>query len=227
VSSSASHDDDRPSSLAVRRIVIMLAAGAVAGVITGLASSWWYAGVTGWIVASVTYVLWVWLHLWPLDSAGMRSHATREDPGIVVSDLLVIGASIASLAAVALILVRASHDPVGQRALIGGVSVLSVALSWFLVHTLYAQRYAREFYREPAGGIDFPTQDGDTDDAPVFSDFAYVSFDLGMTYQISDTAVRTVRLRRVVLRHTLLSYLFGTVILASTINLVVGLGTSS
>jgi uncharacterized membrane protein len=227
VSSSASHDDDRPSSLAVRRIVIMLAAGAVAGVITGFVSSWWYAGVTGWIVASITYVLWVWLHLWPLDPAAMRSHATREDPGIVVSDLLVIGASVASLAAVALILVRASHDPVGQRALIGGVSVLSVALSWFLVHTLYAQRYAREFYMEPAGGIDFPTQDGDTDDEPVFSDFAYVSFDLGMTYQISDTAVRTVRLRRVVLRHTLLSYLFGTVILASTINLVVGLGTSS
>ncbi|AYG05179.1 DUF1345 domain-containing protein [Gryllotalpicola protaetiae] len=204
----------------------MLAAGVVAAVVTGLVSSWWYAGVVGWIVASTTYVAWVWIHLWPLDPDGMRSHATREDPGIVISDLLIIGAAVVSLAAVALILIRAAHDPVGQRAAIGGVSVLSVALSWFLIHTLYAQRYAREFYKDPPGGIDFPTQDGSTDDTPVFSDFAYVSFDLGMTYQISDTAVRTVRLRRIVLRHTLLSYLFGTVILASTINLVVGLGTS-
>ncbi|GAA4156715.1 DUF1345 domain-containing protein [Gryllotalpicola daejeonensis] len=205
----------------------MLAAGAVAAVIAGLVTSWWYAGVVGWIVACVIYIAWVWFHLWPLDSEAMRLHATREDPGIVLSDVLVIGASIASLAAVALILIRAAHDPAAQRAAISGVSVLSVALSWFLVHTLYAQRYAREYYMAPSGGIDFPTQDGDTDDKPIFSDFAYVAFDLGMTYQISDTAVRTRRLRRIVLRHTLLSYLFGTVILASTINLVVGLGTSS
>ena len=229
--SSASGDDDaqseeRPSSLAARRVVIMLAAGAVAGVIVGLLASWWWAGVVGWIVASATYVVWVWLHLWPLDAEAMRSHARREDPGIVVSDLLIIGASIASLAAVALILARAAHDPVAQRAITSGVSVFSVALSWFLVHTLYAQRYAREYYMDPVGGIDFPKQDDVDDDDPVFSDFAYVSFDLGMTYQISDTAVRTTQLRKVVLRHTLLSYLFGTVILASTINLVVGLGTS-
>ncbi|GAA4195320.1 DUF1345 domain-containing protein [Gryllotalpicola kribbensis] len=205
----------------------MLLGGAAAATITGLVSSWWYAGVVGWIVACLIYVAWVWFHLWPLDAAAMRSHATREDPGIFLSDVLVIGASIASLAAVALILVRAAHDPAAQRAAIGGVSVLSVALSWFLVHTLYAQRYAREYYMVPAGGIDFPTQDGGTDDEPVFSDFAYTAFDLGMTYQISDTAVRTTRLRRIVLRHTLLSYLFGTVILASTINLVVSLGTSN
>ena len=209
----------------MKRVLIMLAAGAVAAIITGIVSSWWYAGVVGWIIASTTYVIWVWMHLWPLDRDGMRSHATREDPGIVVSDLLIIGAAIVSLAAVALILIRAAHDPVGQRAAIGGVSVLSVALSWFLIHTLYAQRYAREFYKDPPGGIDFPTQNGGTDDNPVFSDFAYVAFDLGMTYQISDTSLRSVRLRRIVLHHTLLSYLFGTVILASTINLVVGLGS--
>lgn len=217
---------DTPTSLALRRVAVMVAAGVVAAVIAGFVSSWWYAGVVGWIVASITYVLWAWLHLWPLSSDQMRSHATREDPGIFLTDLLILGASVASLAAVALLLIRASHDPAGPRALSGGVSVLSVALSWFLVHTLYAQRYAREYFSDPPGGIDFPVQDG-SKPTPVFSDFAYLSFDLGMTYQISDTAVQTTRLRRVVLRHTLLSYLFGTVILASTINLVVGLGTSS
>jgi uncharacterized membrane protein len=214
-------NDDLPSSLAVRRIAVMLAAGAAAAVITGLLTSWWYAGVVGWLVACIVYIIWVWIHLWRLDPRAMRSHSTREDPGIVASDLLIIGASVASLGAVALILVRAAHDPVAQRAAIGFIALLSVALSWFLIHTLFAQRYARDFYREPAGGIDFPSDDGGE---PVFSDFLYVAFNLGMTYQISDTALRTTHLRRVVLRHTLLSYLFGTVILATTINLVAGLG---
>ncbi|MDO5677784.1 MAG: DUF1345 domain-containing protein [Propionibacteriaceae bacterium] len=58
-------------------------------------------------------------------------------------------------------------------------------------------------------------------------DFAYLTFCLGMTYQISDTSVRTRELRRAVLAHTLLSYFFGAVVLASTINLVVGLGASN
>lgn len=55
------------------------------------------------------------------------------------------------------------------------------------------------------------------------SDFAYLAFTLGMTYQVSDTDLKTARLRRIVLFHTLLSYLFGTVIVAATINLVAGL----
>ncbi|HEY0247804.1 MAG TPA: DUF1345 domain-containing protein [Gryllotalpicola sp.] len=217
----SSSSPDKPSSLALRRIVVMLAVGAVTAVITALLGSWWYAGVVGWIAACLTYVTWVWLHLWPLNSDRLRTHATREDPGIVASDLLVLSASVASLAAVALLLVRASNDQGGQRVAGAGIALLSVAMSWFLIHTLYAQRYAREYYAHPEGGIDF---ESDADEDPVFSDFAYLAFDLGMTYQISDTGLRTRQLRVIVLRHTLLSYLFGTVILASTINVVVGLG---
>ena len=62
---------------------------------------------------------------------------------------------------------------------------------------------------------------------PRLSDFAYLSFTLGMTYQVSDTDLKTPAVRRLVLRHTLLSYLFGTVIVAATINLVVGLASST
>lgn len=199
----------------------MLSVGAACALITGFATSWWYAGAVGWIAACITYVLWAWIHLWPLDSDAIRAHATREDPGIVVSDVLVLSASVASLAAVALLLIRASHG--GQAIAVSLVAMLSLALSWFLIHTLYAQRYAREYYAHPEGGIDFPADDGAD---PVFSDFAYLAFDLGQTYQVSDTTLHSTRLRRMVLRHTLLSYLFGTVILASAINVVVGLGGS-
>ena len=219
----SSTQKDKPTSLAARRIVVMLVIGAVGAAITGLTTSWWYAGAVGWIAACITYILWVWIHLWPLDSDEIRAHATRDDPGIVSSDLLVLSASVASLAAVALVLIRASNSSGGAAVAISAVAMVSLALSWFLIHTLYAQRYAREYYAHPEGGIDFPSDD---DADPIFSDFAYLAFDLGQTYQISDTTLRSTKLRRVVLRHTLLSYLFGTVILAAAINVVVGLGGS-
>ena len=70
------------------------------------------------------------------------------------------------------------------------------------------------------GGIDF-----NSDDEPAYRDFLYFSYNLGMTYQVSDTAVSSSAIRGVVLRHCLLSYVFGTVILATTINLVTGIVT--
>ena len=74
------------------------------------------------------------------------------------------------------------------------------------------------YFAAPEGGIDF-----NQEESPQYSDFAYLSFDLGMTYQVSDTTLRSSELRRTVLKHTLLSYLFGSVILATVINLVAGL----
>ena len=96
---------------------------------------------------------------------------------------------------------------------------MSVALSWFLIHTLYTLRYAFLYFANSKAGVDF-TQEED----PTYVDFAYLSFTLGMTYQVSDTALRSRGFRLTVLRHTLLSYLFGAVILATVINLVAGLG---
>ena len=86
---------------------------------------------------------------------------------------------------------------------------------------VYVLRYAREYYAGPDGGIDFP---GDQN-LPDYRDFAYFSYCLGMTYQVSDTTVKTRELRRMVLNHTLLSYLLGAVVVASTINLVVQLAS--
>ena len=79
-------------------------------------------------------------------------------------------------------------------------------------------RYARLYFDGTPGGVDF----GDTD-APRYTDFAYLAFTLGMTYQVSDTTLQTSPFRVLALRQALLSYLFGAVILAATINLVAGL----
>jgi uncharacterized membrane protein len=96
------------------------------------------------------------------------------------------------------------------------VAVFTVFLSWFTVHTLFVLRYARLFYVDPIGGIDFLSRD----DPPDYMDFVYFAFTVGMTFQVSDTGVIQRNIRRTVTRHALLSYLFGTVIVGVAINVV-------
>lgn len=200
------------------RVISMAITGTIVAVAVGLSWSWWYAPVSGWSVAAATYVAIVWFAVWRMGPSETRSHATREDPGIVAGEGMVISASVASLAAVAVIMLRARNDHGALQVIVAVLAVVSIVLSWTLIHTLYTLRYAREYYSAPEGGIDFNQAE-----PPRYSDFAYLAFDLGMTFQVSDTTLRSSRLRQIVLRHTLLSYAFGTFVLASTINLVSGL----
>jgi uncharacterized membrane protein len=95
--------------------------------------------------------------------------------------------------------------------------MLTVASSWALVQTVFALRYAHEYYTDPIGGIDFKTP---PEERPDYRDFAYVAFTVGMTFQVSDTDIQHRRTRRTVLRHALLAYLFGAVILAVVVNVI-------
>ena len=89
-----------------------------------------------------------------------------------------------------------------------------------MVHTVFTLRYARLYYTGTDGGVDFHQ-----DDPPRDGDFAHLGFTIGMTFQVSDTDLTTTKVRVTALRHALLSYLFGAVILAATINLIAGLAT--
>src|SRR5882757_7829159 len=108
-----------------------------------------------------------------------------------------------------------------QRALLIGAAVLTVVLSWTVMNTVYTLRYADQHFRSKAGGIAFGDQDGH--ERPSYRDFAYVAFTIGMTYQVSDTTLRDTRIRRTVLAHAILSYLFGVVIVAGSVSLISGL----
>ena len=193
----------------------------LAGSIFSRLSGWELGLVGGWSMFCLVYVVSVWASVWRFDGERTRTHALHEDPARPVADALIITASVASLSAIVLLLIKSSESDV-YKALASGTALGSVVLSWLLIHTVYTLRYAREYYHEPAGGIDF---NGET--RPRYSDFAYVAFDLGMTFQISDTNISTNRLRRMVLWHTLLSYLFNTVILATMVNLIVGFASGS
>ncbi|MCW2540328.1 MAG: hypothetical protein JWN95_2053 [Frankiales bacterium] len=201
------------------RLWIAVAFGVVAGVLTVVIGSPDYAPALAWDVAAATLVTWTWWVIWPMNADRTASHATREDPTDRVSDIILLGAAVASLAAVGFFLLQA-HSAHGLRQdLLAGIGVATVGLSWLLVHTVYTLRYAKLYYRPPIGGVDFNQQP-----PPRYSDFAYLAFSLGMTFQVSDTNLQNSVIRATALRQGLLSFIFGSVILATTINLVAGLG---
>jgi uncharacterized membrane protein len=197
----------------------MIVAGLAAAAATGATGHWLQAPAAGWATAALVYVAWVWVVVGGMDPDETRSHATTEDPSRAATDLLILVANAASLAAVAVVVVD-SHQGDGGTRLGGAALVLaSVALSWMLVQTLFTLRYAEHYYGgENVGGVSF-----NQDESPQYTDFAYLATSIGMTYQVSDTNLENPRIRREALKHSLLSYLFGTVILAATINLVLGL----
>ncbi|MBO1268209.1 DUF1345 domain-containing protein [Arthrobacter sp. PO-11] len=203
----------------------MVIAGSVAAVVTGLAGDWLAAPAVGWAVAAFIYVAWVWLVVGRMDPEQTRLHATAEDPSRGVTDVLILIANLASLAAVAAVVVGSHGDGTqGTRLVSGALALLCVALSWMLAQTLFTLRYAELYYGTgdaaggEVGGISF-----NQERPPQYTDFAYLATSLGMTYQVSDTNLENHRIRAEALKHSLLSYLFGTVILAATINLVIGL----
>jgi uncharacterized membrane protein len=102
-----------------------------------------------------------------------------------------------------------------------GVAVLTVVLSWTVVNTVYTLRYADLHFSSREAGIAFGDSAGQQ--RPTYRDFAYVAFTIGMCYQVSDTTVRDRRIRGTVLSHAFLSYVFGVVIVAGSVNLIAGL----
>jgi len=196
--------------------------GLVVAIVTVVAGAAKYAPAVGWDGAAITLLVWTWLTIWPMNADEASAHATREDPGRAASDVLLLSAAVASLAAVGFFLLQASSAKPPTQDILAALGVGTVALSWFVVHTVFTLRYAMLYYTGPDGGVDF-----NQSAAPRYGDFAYLAFTIGMTFQVSDTDLQTPTIRATALRHALLSYLFGAVILATTINLVAGLGTSS
>jgi uncharacterized membrane protein len=200
------------------RVSMAAVAGVCAGLLVALPGDWQVGLLAGWDVAAGVYVAWTWAAIWHRDPAATARLALREDPGRAIADALLLIASTASVLAVAAAIAAGRAGSPGERDLHAGLAVASVVLSWTVVQTVFTLHYARLYYSHPAGGIDFNQQA-----PPRYSDFAYLAFTVGMTFQVSDTDLETAALRAAALRQALLSYLLGAVILATTINLVAGL----
>src|SRR4051812_20039144 len=210
----------RPTILSWRRLLICLGGGLLAAGLTTVAGVPDLAVLVGWAVTASGLLLWVWRISWPRDSEGTKRLA-EEEGRTHVTDTVVLGAAVASLAAVVEALVRSgTRDAVGVLTVVLGVLV--VILSWAPVNTVFALKYARLYYAGGDGGIDFGQED-----PPAYGDFAYVAFTVGMSFAVPDTALVDTQIRKVGLGHALMSYLFGTVVIAVAVNLVTNLGQSS
>lgn len=198
----------------------MFIGGVAAAVLTGLLGQWIYAPAVGWTVAALVYNFSVWAAIAPMDHRRTSTHAQAEDPGQRISDLLILLAAVGSLAAVVLVIVGSKDLSGSARFLLAMLAMTCTAMSWLMVHTLFTLRYAEVYYEGEPGGINF-----NQEEPPQYTDIAYMAFSIGMTYQVSDTNITTRKMRSVALRHSLLSFVFGTGILATTINLVVSLAS--
>lgn len=205
-----------PAGTSLQRAVIALCCGAAALLAAVWFMPWQFSVSVGWCAAAIVFVLRVWIPAVALSPAAVAEWAAAEDDTRTAATSLLLGASVASIGGVAVALHKASIVHGAERVAITCAALATVVLSWVLVNTVYALRYADLYYSAPIGGVDFD------DGPPDYRDFAYLSFTIGMTYQVSDTGLRTKKFRRTLLGHALLSYLFGTVIIATLINTTAG-----
>jgi uncharacterized membrane protein len=205
------------------RVSVAAVVGLVVAVVTALLAPNQFAPMIGWDAGAVTFMLWTWLSIWHRGPEQTRQMATREDPSRGAADAILLSAAVVSLVAVGVALFGASRSQGATEVIRVLLGVASVALSWAVVHSVFCLRYASLYYDEPGGGIVFPSS-GEGRIEPDYTDFAYLAFTIGVTYQVSDTDLSSRIVRRTALRHALISFLFGTIILATTINLVAGLG---
>jgi uncharacterized membrane protein len=205
--------------LAGKRLVWGSVTGIAAGVVAAVVGAEWQAAVSiGWCALALVILVWIWAAIGPKDAEATVTHARAEDFSRTTADIVLLGACVASLVAVAMTLVVAGEAHGGRKVALITLTILTVALAWGLVHTIYTLRYGDLYYGDPVGGIDF-----NEDDEPDYRDFAYLALTIGMTFQVSDTNLQAKSIRRTAIRHALLSYAFGAVIVAITINIVASL----
>src|SRR5262249_11800428 len=149
-------------------------------------ASWSVAALSASDAAALVFVVWVWWTIARADASATARIARAEDASRVAAEAGLVAAGFPSLPAVGFTLGQANDALAPARGLLIGLAVGSVALAWISVH------------------IDFGGE------APDYLDFAYLGLTIGMTFQVSDTGLTTKRLRRALLHHALLSYVFGT-----------------
>jgi uncharacterized membrane protein len=179
----------------------------------------------GWDTFSLCMIVMSWITFFITKSKQIREQAKVQDPKRSIVFTIILISTFASVLAVILLIVTKKQGNNGASWRLP-VAILGMLLSWFLIHTVFALRYAHIYYGDHktkpnthAGGLEFPGEEN-----PEYLDFAYYSFVLGMTFQVSDVQVTSKRLRNLALLQGLISFGFNTIMIALTINLIAGYG---
>lgn len=198
----------------------MVVAGLVAIGLHGRARFWTISIIT-WDVFAICVLALAWLTILTTPPDKLRVRAQQQDVSRTLIFIFIVVAACSSLFAVGFLIHanKAEHQPHMLLHLV--MTLVAVVAAWSLAHTVFGLRYAHTYYgddddpatQEHAGGLKFPGERN-----PDYMDFAYFSFVIGMTFQVSDVTVTTREMRQLVLLHGVLSFAFNTVILALAIN---------
>lgn len=180
--------------------------------------------ILGWDAFCLGMILLSWLLFFSTTPDELCRIVERQDDGLKVIFMIVLVAVCLSLFGT-LLLLTSKSDSTFNKVFHTIVSLSPVFLSWILLHTTFSIRYAHLYHDHNklntgsnVGGIDFPAKV-----QPDYIDFAYFSFVIGMTFQVSDVVVSSRVIRRFVLMHSIISFVFNTIIVALTINAIAGL----
>lgn len=213
------------TSIAFLRILASIFVGVIVGIIAHFTDFPLIVDLQlGWVSFGLSYLIQSLVSFAKIPSHGISDRAKDEDLGIWLQFGLMITAC--STALFTLIIWSKNKDAGTANSILSGILFIgSVALAWIIVHLSFTYRYAHlyygdnnEKYSKHIKGLDFPDEK-----APDYFDFAYYSFTIGMTFQVSDVTVRTKGLRRLTLIHSLVSFLFNTILIALTINEIINL----
>jgi uncharacterized membrane protein len=178
--------------------------------------------IIAWIVFAATFLATSWIVLFKRPIHGIKQAAKKDDASKPVVFVLILLASFASLFTVLLLIISKDNETREYIVYIP-VAVLGMFVSWVMVHTVFTFHYAHIFYDETEAGDQFEGLDFPGEDRPDYIDFAYFSFVIGCTFQVSDVEITSRKIRRLVLLHGLLSFGLNTFVVALTINLIAGL----
>jgi uncharacterized membrane protein len=178
-----------------------------------------------WDAMSLFLITLSWITFYTFEPKDIRRLAKVQDESRTAVFFLVLVAVLSSLAAIIILLTTKGHGGLVHKEIKAAIYISGVICSWFLLHTMFTLKYAHQYYAndkknptEHAGGLGFPDEED-----PDYIDFAYFSFVIGMTFQVSDVTISARHIRRIVLLHGLLSFMFNTVIVALTINALLDL----
>lgn len=180
--------------------------------------------ILGWDAFCLSLIVMSWILFFTTTNHELCAVVEKQDDGLKVIFMIVLVAVCFSLFGT-LLLLNSKGESTFNKVFHTIVSLSPVFLSWLLLHTTFAIRYAHLYHDHNklntgsnVGGLDFPTKE-----EPDYLDFAYFSFVIGMTFQVSDVQVNSRVIRRFVMLHSLISFVFNTIIVALTINTIAGL----
>ena len=206
---------------AMPRLAAALGLGAAAFLAQPDTVSWHTRAIASWDLGTLVYLVLAWRLIARADAAETRDHALAQDQSSYLIFLFVVGASCASIVAIGFVAGTIRELPFWSKTWHLALTIVALLSSWLLIQTVFAFHYARRFYdgydpngAEPAS-LAFPGKR-----EPDYLDFAYYSFVIGMTSQVSDVAVTSRRMRHLTLVHAVLAFVFNIAVLALSINII-------